>query len=455
MPLKCDPRPDEAHRVTAEPPVTGHPGAPPGPGAAVGLPPGLPPPAGTSPAWAYPPPAVLPSWGAAPPQGAGWGEPPAGAPAWQAPAWQPPARRREGSESGIPLGWALGATAVVLLMSFFLNRYDGGAGDRAQPVDALLRRALVVTLFFYLAVGMGVLAFCQLTRVRLTWTRSGGALSALAVGVPAGLGGGLLAVGVNSAIRGHLSGDPRAELLVGGGGALRITLALVVMAGLAPLVEETLFRGVLAGTLLGKGFAPALWGSALAFSVWHMNPESLKYYVFMGLLLFALWRTRGLVASMAAHAAFNGVLTLAAVAATTGAGHLVQAGGASLLLPGGWHEVRGTFSAHLLVASGPGGAGLDLMRQEGASTSTADELADLQQRGQVGLVRVVAGSVHVVRLPAGEGVEADVVAAGQPGHVLRLSAGSSSYQLIVITGGSPAAERDWTRITRSLQLPLA
>lgn len=356
------------------------------------------------------------------------------------------------SESGIPLAWALAATAVALLLSFFLNRYGAAAGDASQHVDTLLRKALVVTLFFYLAVGMGLLVFCQLGRVRLTWTRTGGALAALAVGLPAGLGGGLVAVALNSAVTGHLAGDPRAELLVGGGGALRIGLALVVMAGLAPLVEETLFRGVLAGTLLGKGVGAALWGSAVAFSVWHMNPASLKYYVFMGLLLFAVWRSRGLVASMAAHAAFNGVLTLAAVAATTGAGHLVQTGGVTLSLPGGWHELRGPSSAHLLVASGPGGAGLDLMRQDEASSVDA-ELAELEQGEGRGSVRVVPGSAHVVRLPSGDAVEADIVASGQPGHVLRVSAGSSSYQLLVVTGGSPAAERDWDRIVRSLQLP--
>jgi hypothetical protein len=272
------------------------------------------------------------------------------------------------------------------------------------------------------------------------------------LGLPLGAIGGALAVAVNSGVAGHLKSDPNVELLVGGGGALRVGLTLIVTAVLAPLVEETLFRGVLAGTLLAKGVAPAMWGSAIAFSIWHMNPTSLRYYVFMGLLLATLWRKRGLVASMSAHAAFNGVLTLAAVAATTGAGHVTQLGQLSITLPGGWHQVQSNALPGRMLVQGPAGAALIGLTYANGTPLTADQLLTrlaLSEQSTPGRA-VVAGSERTVRLAVGDAVEADIRTGGQPGHLLELSVGGSIYELVVVTGGSPAAERDWQRLVRSV-----
>ena len=271
------------------------------------------------------------------------------------------------------------------------------------------------------------------------------------LGLPLGAAGGALAVALNSAVAGHLASDPNVELLVGGGGGLRVSLALLVTAVLAPLVEETLFRGILAGTLLARGVAPAMWGSALAFSVWHMSPAALRYYVFMGLMLATLWRKRGLVASMTAHAAFNGVLTIAAVAATTGAGHLTHFGQLTFRLPGGWHQAASDALSGPMVVQGPGGAALVLIVKPNSNWTTGQLTAELvagetPTEGR----QVVAGSERTVNVAAGVAVEADVKVEGQPGHVLDVVVGGDTYQLIVITGGSPAAEQDWHRIVPSL-----
>jgi membrane protease YdiL (CAAX protease family) len=226
--------------------------------------------------------------------------------------WTPPV---EEGESGIGVGEALLVTGCALAASLVLTL--GMRGQHVDQYDVALRKGLVYTLFFYLVVGSALGCYVVARRVCLVWHR-GSALAAVAMGIPFGVGGGTLAVALNSALRGHLSGDPNVELLVGGGGALRISLTLVVTTVLAPLVEETVFRGVCAGSLLAKGSAAALWLSALAFAIWHMHPASLRYYALMGLLLGRLWQKRGLLGSMSAHACFNGVLTLAAIAATTG-----------------------------------------------------------------------------------------------------------------------------------------
>lgn len=354
-------------------------------------------------------------------------------------------------ESGLTerLGVGVGALALVLSLGYQLVARQ--LVDPSQQADTSLRVALVVTLTFYVLLGAALTAFCVRMRVGLVWVR-GQLVDALVLGIPLGLLAGGVAVGLNSALSGHLASDPNVEALVGGGGALRVLLTVLVTAVLAPLVEETVFRGVLAGTLLARGPAPAVWVSAIAFAVWHMNPTSLRYYVFMGLLLATLWRKRGLVASMTAHACFNGVLTLAAIAATTGGGHLTTVGALRFSLPGGWHEVAGPVESpdrHLF--QGPAGAALAVLVRPGFAP-TVEQLREGLAGSETGnaLQTVVPGTERVVQVSGGQAVTADVLVAHQRAHVLDVVAGGSAYQLLVVTAGSPAAEQDWTRLVGSL-----
>jgi hypothetical protein len=255
-----------------------------------------------------------------------------------------------------------------------------------------------------------------------------------------------------SLLRGHLSGDPNVELLVGGGGALRISLTLVVTTVLAPLVEETVFRGVCAGSLLAKGSAAALWLSALAFAIWHMHPASLRYYALMGLLLGRLWQKRGLLGSMSAHACFNGVLTLAAIAATTGAASYTSYGQLRFELPGGWHTGPSTLSTQ--VYSGPAGASLAFNRGPAAPGLSADVLLE-HLRGKEGTTvafPLAAGSEREVDVHGTTGVEADVTVASQPGHMLVVPSDGVLYTIVIITGGSPNGEADWHHLEQTLHL---
>ena len=350
------------------------------------------------------------------------------------------------SESGLPLGTGLAIGALGLALSLGLTLWSRASADATQQIDHQLRLSLVVTLAFYVLLGLALGGYCMQRRVGLTWTR-GSAVEALLWGLPLGAVGGGLAVLLNSSLSGHLASDPRVELLVGGGGFLRISLTFLVTAVLAPLVEETLFRGVLAGTLIARGAAPAVWVSAVAFSLWHMNATSLRYYVFMGLLLATLWRKRGLLASMSAHAAFNGVLTLAAIAATTGSGHLVTYQALSFQLPGGWHQAPVSRIPGGLTVEGPGGAALVASSRPGAAP-TLQQMQDTLVRAERGGSRhtVVAGTERPLSLPIGYAVTADVLLSGQPGHVVDIVVDGTEYELLVVTGGSPAAEAGWTRI---------
>lgn len=372
-------------------------------------------------------------------------------PAPPVPAWPPPSylpAPRQG-ESGVSVGEGLAVTGLALAASLFLTL--GMRGQTPDRLDTALRKGLVYTLFFYLALGSVVGGYVVLRRVELVWHR-GSRLAAVALGVPVGVLGGGLAVLINSALQGHLSGDPSVELLVGGGGALRIFVAVMVTSVLAPLVEETVFRGICAGSLLAKGSAAALWLSALAFAIWHMQPASLRYYALMGLLLGRLWQKRGLLASMSAHACFNGVLTVAAVAATTGAATFTTYGPLRFELPGGWHASKSGGWA-VQAYSGPAGASLALTQTAtGATLSAPAVIAHLQRSEGGSSLDVVPGTEQEVAIRGAAAVVADVTVQAQPGHLLVVPVGGTLYTIIVITGGSPNGERDWRRVERTLEV---
>ena len=356
------------------------------------------------------------------------------------------------SESGLGVGEAALVTGLALLASLFLTL--GHRKPGAGSYDKLLREGLVTTLFFYLVLGSLVGAYVAVRKVQLVWHR-GSVAGAIALGAPVGLAGGLLGVAVNSGLHGHLSGDPGIELLVGGGGALRIVLALVVTSVLAPLVEETVFRGICAGSFAAKGSAAALWVSALGFAIWHMRPESLRYYAVMGLLLGALWQRRGMLASMSAHACFNGVLTVVAVLATSGPGSYRSFMGAHFEVPGGWHEAQ-TAEAEPGVDTfnGPAGASLGVSYNVLALMPSTDELLARVAQGRPGTtdLTVVPGSAHVVTVDGREAVAADLTVADQPGHVLLVPGSQALYTFVIVTGASPSAERGWQRLESSIAL---
>lgn len=90
-------------------------------------------------------------------------------------------------------------------------------------------------------------------------------------------------------------------------------LALALIALLVPLYEELVFRGFILGGLarhISFGWANA-W-QALLFAVLHFDAQHFVFYLAIGLLAgWLVRRTRGLGASIALHAANNGIACVA------------------------------------------------------------------------------------------------------------------------------------------------
>ncbi|MDP1967285.1 MAG: type II CAAX endopeptidase family protein [Reyranella sp.] len=91
-------------------------------------------------------------------------------------------------------------------------------------------------------------------------------------------------------------------------------LSLALLAGLAPLVEELVFRGLLYGWLESRwGGGIAFVASSLAFAAAHVEPAHAFLVLPLGLLFGLLrWRTGSLWPSLVAHMANNGLAVVAA-----------------------------------------------------------------------------------------------------------------------------------------------
>jgi membrane protease YdiL (CAAX protease family) len=76
---------------------------------------------------------------------------------------------------------------------------------------------------------------------------------------------------------------------------------------LAPIAEETLFRGILYPTIKQTGHPRwALWGTSVAFGIMHFNMATLVPLVFLALILAFLYESSGsLLAPIATHSMFN------------------------------------------------------------------------------------------------------------------------------------------------------
>jgi membrane protease YdiL (CAAX protease family) len=97
-------------------------------------------------------------------------------------------------------------------------------------------------------------------------------------------------------------------LRAAGSWSQRLVLGLVTIA-LAPVAEETLFRGILFPWIKQAGFPRlALWGTSLLFALMHLNAASFVPLFVLAVALALLYeRVDNLLAPMAAHALFNGL----------------------------------------------------------------------------------------------------------------------------------------------------
>jgi len=267
----------------------------------------------------------------------------------------------------------------------------------------------------------------------------------------------LFVIAANSALAGHLSSDATAMMVFAQGGFIRIAMLVVVTVMCAPFIEELLFRGLLAESMRPRGRAAAIWLSALAFALWHLRPELLRYYLLIGALLGLLYWKRGLVCSMSAHATFNGLLTLVAALAVTGAAHTVTGPGVTLSAPAGWQKVTATIdgsSAPGLELHNPSGA--EVFIQQLPMQAPLDPNAMAAHMNQVptlgpGVV-VKAGTVHPVQYPAGGGASAEVDDNGHDANAVVISSPLGTVVAELITGGNSNARPQFESMLRSLQI---
>ncbi|MBI3196250.1 MAG: CPBP family intramembrane metalloprotease [Rhodospirillales bacterium] len=182
---------------------------------------------------------------------------------------------------GLPVFWLLPDHSLLSLLGLFF-----GVGLAAVLVAvAPLGRAAAPALGFR-AVGWRPLLFGTLGTAALSI-----AVSQI----------GLEPQGVKQAMR--VAHEPAAFLI-----------SLALLAGLAPLVEELVFRGLLYGWLESRwGPGLAFVVSSLAFAAAHVEPAHAFLVLPLGLLFGLLrWRTGSLWPSLVAHMANNGLAVAAA-----------------------------------------------------------------------------------------------------------------------------------------------
>jgi membrane protease YdiL (CAAX protease family) len=94
-----------------------------------------------------------------------------------------------------------------------------------------------------------------------------------------------------------------------------VPVGLALLAVLAPLAEELIFRGLLYGWVAGRWGGLAAWLiSSLAFAAAHYEPAHVILVLPLGLLFGWLrWRTDSLMPSLIAHILNNGFALLAAI----------------------------------------------------------------------------------------------------------------------------------------------
>ncbi|MFL6239176.1 MAG: CPBP family intramembrane glutamic endopeptidase [Actinomycetes bacterium] len=380
-----------------------------------------------------------------------------------APMFTPPARHdlRTGSLGA----WGWGSTgmtviAAILLGGFvqfvfyLLNKHY--ADNTATEVNT----AIAILVVFYAVVGAVVIQRVTAGGVRLLWS-TGKPVEGVLIGMGLGIGLGLAALGVNSAITGHLATDPWAQLMTSEGDAPHILVAILLTMIAAPLVEETLFRGLFAESLRSKGLTPAIWLSGLAFAFWHWRFSELRYYSLMGAMFAILYFKRGLVCSMTTHACFNGTLTVVAIILALHPGKTFTYNGVSLTAPRGWHQTANAqgVPAQVFGLDGPSDANIGMM----VEPYPANSLPSLNDPAAVRrLQSVIGGSpyanqldvsrIRQVDLPAGHAIEIPVEVSGYKLETVAVQAHGKLLVLIFHSSGSAKAEHDFQQMLQSLRV---
>jgi uncharacterized protein len=178
---------------------------------------------------------------------------------------------------------------------------------------------LIVSLVFLQAAAIVWIAFF-LRQHHLTWKQSfgfGRKGSGFAIGI--GILAGMLVLPITQElimisewVMLHLKMQPVSQVVVQElqkpevPNVQRAFIALLAIVG-APIVEESLFRGLLYPTIKQNGFPRlAFWGTSILFAAFHMSTVTFVPLVFFAVVLVLLYEaTDNLLAPISAHAVFN------------------------------------------------------------------------------------------------------------------------------------------------------
>ena len=237
------------------------------------------------------------------------------------PAGSPPRLRTGKVVSEVfaaPDAIVVAAVSVILLLG--LAAEGGRAGGEGADENGLTLEALLVNAVFMLFLGAIVLGYLKGVR-RLDWMELFG-LRRISLGRVLGVGLLLLipvvlvvntsAYFVNAWLEGVWGGmEPQNTVQAfqdSGGTGVRVVMVVFAVV-IAPLVEETLFRGFIYPVF--KKYTDGLFAalcSSLLFGLVHMHVGSLAPLVVLALILCYVYERSGsLLLPMVIHAGFNAV----------------------------------------------------------------------------------------------------------------------------------------------------
>lgn len=284
---------------------------------------------------------------------------------------------------------------------------------------------------------------------------------------------------------GRVLTDDGINFLISEGTPIRIGLAFLLLCVAAPWVEEALFRGHVAEGLRARSVTRSIVVSSVLFSLWH--PQSLfatiaglltgrmpylgqfVYYVIAGAIFWLIYTKRGLVASIAAHTAFNGVILITTLTVAFGPHTTLRDNGVTAQVPGTWRHIttedaieqddRLKENAPFLdfVAEGPSGSALLVMHMPSLGAVPADvDALYLSLTADAGDAPFEGTrNAKVVQYPFGAGVQADVEEDGEQYSMILVPRSDFFWMIMLAASGSDRAERDFEAVLKTLTLPEA
>lgn len=315
---------------------------------------------------------------------------------------------------------------------------------------ASVKVSLFVALGYYSAVALWVLGRSVDLGLRPRTGRST-ALVGAAEGFVIGGGLALLLVAVIRVVVGRPVLDPTTAVLAAQSSVFPLIVGFLMIALFGPVVEELVFRGFLAEAFRGRGRRAAIWISAIGFSLAHLRLSQFRYYVAMGVVFGLVYWRRGLIGSIAAHTAFNGMLVVVAVAATHGPAQHVRTSSFTATVPAAW-TVEESRMGDEMVADSPLGSRVELLRMDVTDNPDVSILARSFAGGAAVLlpgITVNRASVVVVDFPAGPAVAMSVDVSGYDGRVVMIPTPEHLWVATFRSGGETADVDAFHDIVRS------